>query len=124
MTERSRPLNGKRRGKGIERYREGYQTHGILAIPIAGEGVIDPGMVRKLETNAIPEVPSPICKEGLVYFVKNGGVLTCLDVDSGDARLSNSNEGQGHALRVAGDRWRTPPLRGGRWSYHGGSNRP
>ncbi|MEL6109089.1 MAG: PQQ-binding-like beta-propeller repeat protein [Planctomycetota bacterium] len=100
--------------EGIARFREGYQTHGILAIPISSEGVIDPGTVRTLETNGIPEVPSPVCKDGLVYFVKNGGVLTCLDVDSGQRVYRIRTKGKGthyaspviagdHLICVAGD---------------------
>lgn len=100
--------------EGIERFREGYQSHGILTIPISGEGVIDPETVRKLETNAIPEVPSPVCKEGLLYFVKNGGVLTCLNLDSGERVYRTRTKGKGthyaspviageHLLCVAGD---------------------
>jgi outer membrane protein assembly factor BamB len=39
--------------------------------------------VRVLETRSIPEVPSPIYHEGHVYLVKNGGILTCVNTQTG-----------------------------------------
>ena len=63
----------------LERFRSGYDTHGILAIRIENEGLVDPDKIRTLETQGIPEVPSPLYDGGYVYFVKNGGILTCLD---------------------------------------------
>ena len=100
--------------KGIARFREGYQSHGILAIPVHGTGVIDPASVRKLETSSIPEVPSPVCQEGLLYFVKNGGILTCLDLETGTRVYRTRTKGKGthyaspviagnHLITAAGD---------------------
>ena len=34
----------------------------------------------------IPRVPSPLLKDGILYFVNNGGILTALDADTGEAR--------------------------------------
>lgn len=42
-----------------------------------------PDKIRTLETQGIPEVRSPLCDGKRVYFVKNGGVLTCLDLETG-----------------------------------------
>ena len=80
---------------GLEKFRQGYQTHGILAIPIDSEGSVGPTEYRTLETQAIPEVPSPLCDGKHIYFVKNGGVLTCLDVESGERVYRTRTGGRG-----------------------------
>ncbi len=67
----------------IERFRKGYQTHGMLAIDLASEGVIDPESIETLEEQGIPEVPSPVAHGNLVYAVKNGGILTTVDLEQG-----------------------------------------
>ena len=60
-------------------FRARYKTHGMLSIPIHSEGLIAQKEIRTLEDQAIPEVPSPLFYKGLIYFVKNGGALTCYD---------------------------------------------
>ena len=80
---------------GIEKFRAGYQTHGVLAIPIDSVGQVDPAKIRTLATRGIPEVPSPLVHDDRVYFVKNGGVLTCLDLKSGKSVYQTRTEGRG-----------------------------
>ena len=80
---------------GLEKFRKGYQTHGILAIPIDSEGSVGPAEYRTLETQAIPEVPSPLCDGQYIYFVKNGGVLTCLDLETGERVYRTRTRGRG-----------------------------
>ena len=59
----------------LDQFRARYNTHGMLAIRLDSSGMVDPEKIRTLERQGIPEVPSPLSHEGLVYFVKNGGVL-------------------------------------------------
>ena len=66
-----------------EASRAEFVKHGILAIPVDSEGPLVPEQFRNLEQQAIPEVPSPVFRDGLIYFVKNGGILTCVDHESG-----------------------------------------
>jgi outer membrane protein assembly factor BamB len=63
--------------------RAGYKHHGMVAINIEGQGTLKPDQIRTLEPQGIPEVPSPLYHEGYVYFVKNGGILTCLELKTG-----------------------------------------
>ena len=81
--------------KGIEKFRAGYKTHGILAIPIDSSGLVEAGKIRTLETQGIPEVPSPLCDGTYVYFVKNGGVLTCLELKTGKRVYRMRTKGSG-----------------------------
>ncbi|MEO2020477.1 MAG: PQQ-binding-like beta-propeller repeat protein, partial [Pirellulaceae bacterium] len=69
--------------RDLDKYRARYATHGLLAIPLASKGTVDPETIRTLEKQGIPEVPSPLYHDGYVYLVKNGGILTCLEVKTG-----------------------------------------
>ena len=69
--------------RDIEKFRGGYQQHGLLAVPLEAKGVLEASQVRVLERRGIPEVPSPLYHNGLAYLAKNGGMLTVVDVASG-----------------------------------------
>lgn len=79
----------------LNEFRKGYETHGLLAIPIDSEGFVDADDIRTLETVGIPEVPSPLCDGKYVYFVKNGGVLTCLELKTGKSVYRKRTGGRG-----------------------------
>lgn len=80
---------------GIEKFRAGYKTHGLLAIPIDSQGIIGTDKVRTLATQAIPEVPSPLVHDGIVYCVKNGGVLSCIEIATGKLLSKVRTKGKG-----------------------------
>lgn len=81
--------------KGIEKFRANYQTHGILAIPLKSEGMLGVDQVRTLETQGISEVPSPISDGKYLYFVKNGGILSCLEIATGKRVYRKRTGGKG-----------------------------
>jgi outer membrane protein assembly factor BamB len=57
--------------------------HGLLAIRTNGRGDVSATHVVWRENRSIPEVPSPLVYENHVYFVRNGGILSCLDAATG-----------------------------------------
>ncbi len=59
--------------------RKRHQKHGLVSININNSGLITDDKLTHLERNGIPEVPSPIYHKGYIYFVKNGGILTCIN---------------------------------------------
>ena len=61
--------------------------------------------IRILETQGIPEVPSPIYHDEYIYFVKNGGILTCLDVKTGQRvyRTRTGDRGTHYASPIIAD---------------------
>jgi outer membrane protein assembly factor BamB len=63
--------------------RADHIEHGMLGIPLNSRGTLKAEQVRRLEQNSIPEVPSPLYHDGYIYFVKNGGVLSCLELETG-----------------------------------------
>lgn len=86
----------------IARFREGYKKHGLLAIPIDSKGVVGKEGVRTLATQAIPEVPSPLVHGGIVYCVKNGGVLSSVEISTGKllSRVRTRGKGTHYASPV------------------------
>jgi outer membrane protein assembly factor BamB len=53
--------------------------HGLLALRPDGASA----KVMWRENTSIPEVPSPLLYHGRLYLIRNGGVLTCLDANTG-----------------------------------------
>ncbi len=81
--------------EGFEKFRDGYETHGLISIPLSSRGFVGADEVRTLISDGIPEVPSPIVDDGLAYLVKNGGVLTCIDLATGERRYRMRTRGSG-----------------------------
>ena len=79
----------------LEKFREGYETHGLLAIPINSKGLVAADQVRRLTTSGIPEVPSPVTDGQRIYLVKNGGLLSCVDIASGKTIYRTRTRGRG-----------------------------
>ena len=81
--------------KRLAEERKKYVPHGLLSVRIDSNGELSQKSIRKLASQGIPEVPSPLYHEGLVYFVKNGGVLTCLDYKTGERVYRIRTKGRG-----------------------------
>jgi outer membrane protein assembly factor BamB len=59
------------------------QEHGLVAIKPGGEGNVTTTHILWQETRNVPEVPSPLYYDGRVYMIKNGGIVSCMDANSG-----------------------------------------
>ena len=95
----------KQRADNQER-RKRYVPHGMLVIDLSSRGTLMESDLRRLAKEGIPEVPSPLVHQGAVYYVKNGGVLTCLDLQTGKrrSRLRTGGRGTHYASPlIAGD---------------------
>lgn len=79
----------------LDKFRAGYETHGLIAIPVDSDGFVAAEQVRSLLTVGIPEVPSPVAVGERVYLVKNGGLLTCVDAKSGERVSRTRTRGSG-----------------------------
>ncbi|MEM8735594.1 MAG: PQQ-binding-like beta-propeller repeat protein [Planctomycetota bacterium] len=79
----------------LNRFREGYRSHGLLSLPTNRFGVLKSSDVAVLETQGIPEVPSPISDGRYVYLVKNGGQISCLDLESRERVYRKRTGGSG-----------------------------
>ena len=81
--------------KRMAAFRAGYKTHGMLSIPIQSQGKLQQTNVKTLVEQGVPEVPSPLVHQGLLYFVKNGGSLSCVDLQTGKRVYRIRTKGKG-----------------------------
>ncbi|MEE2643146.1 MAG: PQQ-binding-like beta-propeller repeat protein [Planctomycetota bacterium] len=88
--------------KRMAAFRAGYQTHGMLSIPTTNQGWISRDSVTTLAEQGVPEVPSPLAQDDLLYFVKNGGTLTCFDLQRGQQvyRIRTGGRGTHYASPI------------------------
>ena len=56
----------------------------LIAVKPGGRGDISETHVAWKYRRALPYVPSPLCYEGRIYFVKDGGLMSSLDVKTGE----------------------------------------
>ena len=80
-----------------------FEEHGLLSIELGGEGNVSKTHVKVLERQKIPEVPFPLFHDVRIYLVKNGGIVKCVDVESGNVLFLNriSSRGSYYASPIA-----------------------
>ena len=59
------------------------KEHGFVAIKPGGKGDVTTTHVLWQENRFVPEVPSPLYHDGRVYMIKNGGIVSCMDAETG-----------------------------------------
>lgn len=69
--------------KGMAYCATGRGKSEIQAIKIDGTGDISKNVVWRVEGTAVPQEPSPILVDGLLYVVNNNGLLTCFNAADG-----------------------------------------
>jgi len=67
----------------------------LVAVKPGGKGNVTDTHVEWEFNKGIPEVPSPILHENLIYMVSNGGVLTCVGTGEGKMIYRQRLEGRG-----------------------------
>lgn len=60
-----------------------YKAAGLIAIRPEGAGELSIENILWREIDEVPEVPSPVLCNGLIFMCKNGGILTCMDATDG-----------------------------------------
>jgi len=69
--------------KTIEWFSTFYGESGLMALRPGGQGELPMSQVLWKEKEKVSEVPTPIYYRGRVYMIKNGGIITCLEAESG-----------------------------------------
>ena len=77
----------------------------LLAIKPGGKGDVTDTNVVWTYRRGLPNCPSPLVYGGIVYILKNGGILTSLDAKTGDVLKQGRVSGRGnyYSSPVAGD---------------------
>jgi outer membrane protein assembly factor BamB len=76
-------------------------SNGILALEVPTATAAEP-RERWRQTRGLPYVPTPLIYGGRVYLAKNGGMVTCIDLESGRTLF------QEERLGVLGDNYASP----------------
>jgi outer membrane protein assembly factor BamB len=80
--------------------------NGLLAIRLGGSGDMTEQAVKWVYRRAVPQLPSPIVYENVLYVVNDGGIVTSLDPETGaviqQGRLKGAIDSY-YASPVAGD---------------------
>jgi outer membrane protein assembly factor BamB len=80
--------------------------NGMLAIRLGGSGDMTEKSVKWSYRRAVPQLPSPVIYEGVLYMVNDGGIVTSLKPDTGElikqGRLKGAID-RYYASPVAGD---------------------
>ncbi|HEY7422686.1 MAG TPA: PQQ-binding-like beta-propeller repeat protein [Gemmataceae bacterium] len=84
-------------------FREGRNV--VLAVRPGGKGDVTASHVAWRNTRQVPFCASPLYLDGLVYTLKDGGFLSCLDAKDGELVKRDRIPGQGnyYSSPVAGD---------------------
>jgi outer membrane protein assembly factor BamB len=80
----------------------------LVAVRAGGRGDITETHVQWEQKKALPYVASPLVHDGRVYYVKKGGLISCLDAASGEVHY------QAKRLGLGGEYYATPILVGER----------
>lgn len=67
----------------------------LLAIKSGGKGNIEQSHVSWELNKSIPEIPSPIFYENIIYLVRNGGILAAIDAKTGEQFYRERVKGSG-----------------------------
>jgi len=79
----------------------------LLAVRPGGSGDVTESHVAWTQTRGLPYVPSPLCYDGRVYVVKNGGMLSCFEARIGKTLYLEER------LGAIGDYYASPVAAGG-----------
>ncbi len=60
------------------------EPHGMLALPVTGSGELSASDILWKVTDNTPETPSPLVVGGNVFFIKNGGIITVINRETGE----------------------------------------
>ena len=76
-----------------------------MAVEPGGSGDVTDTHVKWIFRRGLPVVPSPLVYRGVVYMVKDGGIVSSLDAKTGQVLKQGRSRGRGnyYASPVAGD---------------------
>jgi outer membrane protein assembly factor BamB len=71
--------------KQLEKVQSNYiQNHAVAAIKLDNNGESNHPIFKWKEKDYVPEVPSLLSVDDKIYMIINGGIIVCLDSETGD----------------------------------------
>jgi len=68
----------------VDYVRPYLRDHGMIALPVTGSGEVSDSLFCWIVTDHTPETPSPLVAGDHVFFIKNGGIMTVIDNETGE----------------------------------------
>jgi hypothetical protein len=111
-------------------------VNSMQAIRLGGKGDMTKSAIKWQYYKSLPNVPSPLLYDGIIYLVKDGGIVTALDAATGELRKQGrlrdsmdryfSSPGSGIGAQIRPRMGRHPSQRHGRGNprHSGDSRRP
>jgi len=59
------------------------KDHGMLGLPVTGTGELSDSILKWKITEDTPETPSPLVVGDKIFFIKNGGIMTVINRETG-----------------------------------------
>jgi outer membrane protein assembly factor BamB len=92
-------------GDGLVFVTTGYGKSEVLALRVDGEGDVTDTHVawRFASKDEVPQMPSPVLVDGLLYMVSNNGAVTCMEAATGEQVWSERPGGTHMASPIYAD---------------------
>ena len=73
----------------------------LLAVKLGGSGDVTETHVRWRHEKSLPDVPTPLVYNDVIFLVRNGGIATTLDARSGSVLKQGRLTGAGSSAAIA-----------------------
>ena len=90
-------------GQGLIYLITGRGKQEMLAVKPGGSGNITDTHVQWRFGKGVPTMPSPVLVDGLIYFVDNNGVITCIEAKTGTLVWKDRLKGQYYSSPIFAD---------------------
>ena len=80
---KDRAMNNTEWNRMKQYWKKYMQEHGVVAVKLPENETEKPELIWK-ESNYIAEIPSLLCADNQVYMISNGGLVTCMNAETGE----------------------------------------
>lgn len=71
----------------VEYIKPYLRDHGMIALPLDRLGELSDSALCWMVTDHTPETPSPLVSSESVFFIKNGGIITVVNKETGEVKI-------------------------------------
>ena len=87
-------------GKGMAFFPTGFSKGQLLAVKLGGRGVLDDAHIAWRLKRSVPNKPSVLLIDDLLYLIDDGGIASCVEAKSGDVVWTERIQGNYSAAPI------------------------
>jgi outer membrane protein assembly factor BamB len=87
-------------GHGMAFFPTGFSKGQLLAVKLGGRGVLDESHIAWRLKRSVPNKPSVLLDNDLLYMIDDGGIASCVDVKNGDVVWTERIQGNYSAAPI------------------------